>query len=471
MAKLISTLFIAADGVVEIDPEWHFPYFDENLGRAVGEDYDGANVLLLGRKTYDSFAGAWPEREDAGEDDAAFARQLGDVRKIVVSRQPLELSWRNAELVSGELVAAVRALRSDSSVTGILLPGSISVVQLLLDAGLVDELHLYVHPVAARKGRRLFTDGAAPLHLSVVATEVFPTGVMRVVYAPVEAPTSLGGDEVVDEVPGATELQTGSFVTTVRGDRVAYDLRGSGPALIFVAGAGPYRAIDPTTTETAERMAGLGVTTLVYDRLGRGESPVEGRIDLDRELEAIAALIEVAGGSAALCGHSSGCSISMKAAASGLAVTGLALWEAPLGPEDGGAREWADEVDRRITAGDLDGAQRYSMKDMPPEFLEGVVDSPMWPALVAQVGSLRPDGESLAWAESAPLDEVCAEIRVPVLIMVGEETFPSMVVSSDALATAIPTAVQRRMPGAMHSWAAAPMAVELASFVTAAAAR
>src|SRR3954463_13998978 len=90
MAKLISTLFISADGVAEIDPDWHFPYFDENMGRAVGEDYDTCNVLLLGRVTYDSFAGAWPDREAAGGQDASFARRLGDLRKVVVSRHPLE---------------------------------------------------------------------------------------------------------------------------------------------------------------------------------------------------------------------------------------------------------------------------------------------------------------------------------------------------------------------------------------------
>src|SRR3954471_10204755 len=83
MAKVISTLFISADGVAEIDPDWHFRYFDENMGRAVTEDYDTSDVLVIGRETYDSFAGAWPDRETAGGDDAAFAKQLGDVRKIV----------------------------------------------------------------------------------------------------------------------------------------------------------------------------------------------------------------------------------------------------------------------------------------------------------------------------------------------------------------------------------------------------
>ena len=183
MAKLISTLFISADGVAEIDPDWHFPYFDENMGRAVGDDYDTSDVLLIGRATYDSFAGAWPDRETAGEADAPLAKQLGDMRKVVVSRRPLEFTWRNSELIEGDLVAAVTALKADQAVKGVLIPGSISVVQQLLAAGLVDELRLLVHPVAARKGRKLFDDGNAPYHLAVKLTEAFPTGLSPVGYA------------------------------------------------------------------------------------------------------------------------------------------------------------------------------------------------------------------------------------------------------------------------------------------------
>jgi dihydrofolate reductase len=200
MAKVVSTLFIAADGVAEIDPDWHFPYFDENMGRAVVEDYDTGDVLLIGRETYDSFAGAWPEREAAGGEDAPFAKRLGDTRKVVVSRQPLEFSWRNSELIEGDLVDAVAALKSDPGVQGIVIPGSVSVVQQLLAAGLVDELRLLVHPVAARKGQRLFDDGDAPYHLKVTATEVFPTGVIRVIYALGEAPGKVGYDEVKGQV-------------------------------------------------------------------------------------------------------------------------------------------------------------------------------------------------------------------------------------------------------------------------------
>ena len=201
MAKVVSTLFISADGVAEIDLDWHFPYFDEKMGRAVGEDYDTSDVLLLGRETYDSFAGAWPDREAAGGDDAPFAKRLGDTRKVVVSRQPLEFAWRNSELIDGDLLEAVAALKADPDVAGVLIPGSISVVQQLLAAGLVDELRLLVHPVAARKGRRLFDDGDVPYHLAVTATEVFPTGVIRVIYAPTDAPAKVGYDEVKDRVP------------------------------------------------------------------------------------------------------------------------------------------------------------------------------------------------------------------------------------------------------------------------------
>jgi len=201
MAKVISTLFISADGVAEIDPDWHFPYFDENMGRAVGEDYDTSDVLLIGRETYDSFAGAWPGREAAGGEDAPFAGQLGDTRKVVVSRQPLEFTWRNSELIDGDLVEAVTALKNDEGSAGILVPGSISVVQQLLAAELVDELRLFVHPVAARKGRKLFDEGDKPYHLAVTSTEVFPTGVIRVIYSPTRAPATTGDDEIVDQVP------------------------------------------------------------------------------------------------------------------------------------------------------------------------------------------------------------------------------------------------------------------------------
>lgn len=205
MARIISTLFISLDGVAEIDEAWHFPYFDDNMGRAVSNDYDGVDALLLGRVTYDSFAEAWPERESAGEEDAEFARFLGDVRKIVVSRQPLEFTWRNSELLDGNLVEAVAELKADSPLERLLIPGSISIVQQLLAAGLIDELSLLVHPVAARRGRHLFDEDDKAYHLSLVRSEVFPTGVVWLTYTPGSTPEPVGYEEVKDRVIDAGE--------------------------------------------------------------------------------------------------------------------------------------------------------------------------------------------------------------------------------------------------------------------------
>jgi dihydrofolate reductase len=205
MANMVSTLFLSLDGVAEIAEDWHFPYFDENMGRAVDEDYTAADVLLLGRVTYDSFAGAWPDRESAGEDDAAFAKSLGDRRKIVASRTPLDFTWRNSELIEGELVEAVTALKADPGVQSILIPGSISVVQQLLAAGLIDELRLLVHPVAARSGKRLFDEGNARYHLRLLKSETFPTGVVRLLYAPAPAPGETTYEDVKGMGPGTLE--------------------------------------------------------------------------------------------------------------------------------------------------------------------------------------------------------------------------------------------------------------------------
>ena len=198
MATIVSTLFSALDGVVEIDPGWHFPYFDGAMGAVVGEDYEDVDVLVLGRVTYDSFAGAWPDREAAGGEDAGFAKQLGDVRKLVATRGDADLGWRNAEAVP-DVVGAVTALRADAGVGKVLVAGSVSVVRQLLDAGLVDELRLLVHPVAARRGARLFEEGEAILPLRLLRSAALPTGVLRLVYAPAELPGPAAHDEGAGE--------------------------------------------------------------------------------------------------------------------------------------------------------------------------------------------------------------------------------------------------------------------------------
>ena len=186
MRKITAGLFISLDGVVEAPDQWHFPYFNDEMGAAVDATLGAADTVLFGRKTYDSFAGAWPEREAAGGEDAPFAKALGDARKIVVSNQKLELTWRNSEQLEGDLVEAVTALKNEPG-GNIAMSGSVSVVRQLLAAGLLDELHLLVHPIAVRKGMRLFDEGGTPIPLGLISSETFKTGVLNLVYAPAES--------------------------------------------------------------------------------------------------------------------------------------------------------------------------------------------------------------------------------------------------------------------------------------------
>jgi dihydrofolate reductase len=186
MKKIIAGLFISLDGVVEAPNEWHFPYFNDEMGAAVAATLGPADTILFGRKTYDSFAGAWPEREAAGGEDAPFAKALGDARKIVASSQKLEFTWRNSEQLEGDLVEVVTALKNEPG-GNIALSGSVSVVRQLLAAGLLDELHLLVHPIAVRKGMRLFDDGDTPIPLRLISAESFKTGVLNLVYGPAQS--------------------------------------------------------------------------------------------------------------------------------------------------------------------------------------------------------------------------------------------------------------------------------------------
>ena len=201
MATITASLFMALDGVV--DPgvgNWHFPYFNDEMGEVVTETHD-ADVMLFGRVTYDSFAGAWPEREAAGGEDAPFAKRLGDTRKIVASRRPLDLTWRNSEQLQGDLVESVSALKNDPAVRRIVLSGSVSVVRQLLDAALLDELHLFVHPATAGSGLRLFEADGPARHLKLISSRPFRTGVLYLVYGPDPNPPTGGYEQAKESLP------------------------------------------------------------------------------------------------------------------------------------------------------------------------------------------------------------------------------------------------------------------------------
>src|SRR5919197_951491 len=177
MATISASIFTALDGVV--DPgvgNWHFPYFNEKMGKAVAGTHE-ADVMLFGRVTYDSFAGAWPEREAAGGEDAMFAKRQGD------------------------LVEAVTALKNDPAIRRIALSGSVSVVRQLLDAGLLDELHLFVHPATAGSGLKLFEEDGPARHLKLISSQAFRTGVVYLAYGPDPNPPPGSYDEAKETLP------------------------------------------------------------------------------------------------------------------------------------------------------------------------------------------------------------------------------------------------------------------------------
>jgi dihydrofolate reductase len=209
MRRITAGLFISLDGVVEEPGNWHFPYFDDEMGAAVDGQLGAADTLLLGRKTYDSFAGAWPGREAAGGDDASFAKKLGDARKIVVSNQNLQFTWRNSEQLQGDFVEAVTALKNEPGATDIAMSGSVSVVRQLLDAGLLDELHLLLHPIAVRSGMRLFEEGESRIPLRLVSSRAFSTGVLHLIYAPAESTPSGTYEEAKAHLPQRENITPG----------------------------------------------------------------------------------------------------------------------------------------------------------------------------------------------------------------------------------------------------------------------
>ena len=185
MRKLIVTEFVSLDGVMEA-PGGEPGYAHSGwVGEVPGDDkfeYKFAELLeadaqLLGRVTYESFAGAWPGR--TGE----FADRMNTMPKHVVSSTlPEPLEWENSTLLRGEPVQAVAELKAGAG-GSILLPGSRTLAQTLMKAALVDEFRLMVFPVILGSGRRLFPDDAADkLQVELVDTRVFSNGVALHTY-------------------------------------------------------------------------------------------------------------------------------------------------------------------------------------------------------------------------------------------------------------------------------------------------
>jgi dihydrofolate reductase len=177
MGSINAGLFIALDGVIEAPQTWQGGYFNDEMGAAVGGMMAGNDAMLLGRQTYDEFAAYWPSADPADP----ITAQMNGTPKYVVSATLDKADWQNSTVVSGDIKAELLKLKQDKQLG---VTGSATLVRWLLQEGLIDELHLLVHPLAVGAGKRLFGPGEK-VQLRLIDSTAFSTGVLHLVYGPV----------------------------------------------------------------------------------------------------------------------------------------------------------------------------------------------------------------------------------------------------------------------------------------------
>jgi dihydrofolate reductase len=179
MRKIVAGLFLSLDGVMEAPDQWHFPYWSDEMGEAVGSQMAAADTMLLGRVTYQEFAAYWPHQGS----DAEGADYMNDTPKLVVSTTLDTVDWRNSTLIKGNVAQELRRLKQQPG-KNISITGSATLVRSLLRDRLLDELHLLVHPIVVGSGKRLFGDDGERTALRLVESRTFRTGVLSLTYAP-----------------------------------------------------------------------------------------------------------------------------------------------------------------------------------------------------------------------------------------------------------------------------------------------
>jgi dihydrofolate reductase len=179
MGRIVANFFISLDGVVESPHEWHFPYFDDDMGAVVGSGMETQGAFLLGRRLYDQ----WSEYFPGQGDDVPFASYINNLPKYVLTSRPVEGElWNATTVIDHDHEDAVRRLK-ESTDGDIGMSGSATTVRWLIAHDLLDELALLLHPIAVGKGQRLFEDtGTVPLRLTESRT--LSSGVLLLRYAP-----------------------------------------------------------------------------------------------------------------------------------------------------------------------------------------------------------------------------------------------------------------------------------------------
>ncbi len=189
MRKIIVTMWVSCDGFIagpNGEMDWIADSYDEEMGKYEGDLVNAADTLLLGRVTYQSFAGAWPyvpDNPSASEGEKEYARIVNAMHKIVFSKSLEKAEWHNSALAREIVPEDIEKMKQESG-QDMVIYGSASIVQALTNLGLIDEYQLLVYPVVLGSGKPLFQNMQDRVKLKLIKTRVFPSGVVGLYYQP-----------------------------------------------------------------------------------------------------------------------------------------------------------------------------------------------------------------------------------------------------------------------------------------------
>lgn len=191
MRKIIVSTFISMDGVLQApggpheDPShqfkwggWSFHYWDDLMNNYMSKIMSGPYDLLLGRRTYEIFAAHWPYQQNN-----LIAKTFNRIQKYVVATTPVDLSWQNSTLITGDIVSELETLKEQDG-PDLLVNGSGRLIQSLFSNHLIDVLHMWIFPVTLGNGKKLFEEGTQALQWKLTDTTVSTTGVIIASYVP-----------------------------------------------------------------------------------------------------------------------------------------------------------------------------------------------------------------------------------------------------------------------------------------------
>ena len=177
--RLVATEYLSLDGGFEEPGKWSFPFFNDEAGQFKWNELQASDALLLGRKTYEGFAAAWPTMTDTGE----FGEKMNSMTKYVVSGTLEQASWTGSKLVKGDPAQEVRKLKQEPG-QDLLLSGSARLFNALMQENLIDLYRFMVHPIVLGKRQRLFAGDVDERTLNLTKTQTFASGIVILEYEP-----------------------------------------------------------------------------------------------------------------------------------------------------------------------------------------------------------------------------------------------------------------------------------------------